>query len=123
MKIKLEGVKELQQALRRYVKDTGKAFNRGAQLAGHAIMEVSQGVVPVDTGALKASGIVFTEGTGWKTECIIGYGSDVTGFERIPAQYAAIVEEGPRPRFYLRNSVYTSLDVVYNLIYQEVASV
>jgi hypothetical protein len=120
MQFKLEGVNELHKALQQHLEATGRAFNRGITAAGHEIYQVSQGIVPVDTGALKASGVTYTEGTGWQTVCIVGYGTEVTGYERVPSQYAIIVEEY-HARFYLHNAVEASDGIVSNLVFQEVS--
>ena len=56
----------------------------GAQNAANAVLEISQGIVPVDTGELKSSGGTAVE---WK-------GTTVTGFVTYGAYYAAYVEFG-----------------------------
>jgi hypothetical protein len=60
----------------------------GAQNAANAVLEISQSRVPVDTGALKASGGTSVE---WK-------GTVVTGYITYSVYYAAFVEFGIRQR-------------------------
>ena len=56
----------------------------GAQNAANAVLAISQGIVPVDTGALKASGQTSVEWVGTK----------VTGYVVYARYYAAYVEFG-----------------------------
>lgn len=60
----------------------------GAQNAAAAVLEISQALVPVDTGFLKSTGGTSVE---WK-------GSRVTGFVAYSASYSAFVEYGVRQR-------------------------
>ncbi len=60
----------------------------GAKAAADAVLEISQGIVPVDTGELKASGRTETE---W-------VGHAVTGLVIYDAPYAAYVEFGTGAR-------------------------
>lgn len=55
-----------------------------AQVGADAVLEISQGLVPVDTGELKASGGTSVEWTGHK----------VTGYVTYGAYYAGYVEMG-----------------------------
>lgn len=57
---------------------------KGASDAAHAVLDISQGLVPVDTGALKASVATSVE---W-------VGKRVTGYVTYGAYYAAYVEFG-----------------------------
>lgn len=59
-------------------------LTKGAQNAANAVLEISQGLVPVDTGELKASGGTIVE---WK-------GSAVTGYVTYGAAHAAYNEFG-----------------------------
>ena len=56
----------------------------GATAGANAVLEISQGLVPVDTGELKASGGTTVEWVGRK----------VTGYVTYGAYYAAYVEFG-----------------------------
>ena len=56
----------------------------GAQAGADAVLEISQGLVPVDTGALKDSGKTSVEWTGTRVSGYVTYGE----------YYAAYVEFG-----------------------------
>ena len=56
----------------------------GAEAAAKAVLAISQGLVPVDTGALKASGQISVEWSGRR----------VTGYVVYTAAHAAYVEYG-----------------------------
>ena len=60
----------------------------GAQNAANAVLEISQGIVPVDTGYLKSTGGTSVEWTG----------SKVTGYVSYSAPYAVFQEFGIRQR-------------------------
>ena len=59
----------------------------GAQAGADAVLEISQGLVPVDTGALKSSGHTQVEWTGTKVSGYVTFGGG-------GVDYAAYVEFG-----------------------------
>lgn len=93
-RIKIEGIGALAKALKRYEKDTGSAFKKGCAEAAQTLLDNTNELVPLDTGALRASANYYQDGKGWSTETIIGYGFAVSGFiddmglEKDPSLYA-----------------------------------
>jgi hypothetical protein len=75
MKVKVEGIKELDKALGRYVKALGHAFQQASADAADTFLHNTDVYVKYETGALRASGIWFQENDGFRTETIIGYGA------------------------------------------------
>jgi hypothetical protein len=75
MKVKIEGLKELERALDRYVDRLGKAFQQSSADAADTFLHNSDVYVKYETGALRASGVWFQESSGFQTETIIGYGA------------------------------------------------
>ena len=75
MKVKVEGIKELDKALQRYIKDLGHAFKQASADAADTFLHSTDVFVKYETGALRASGIWFQENDGFRTETIIGYGA------------------------------------------------
>jgi hypothetical protein len=61
----------------------GRAVERGLKKSGKLLLRESQRLVPVDTGNLKASGFVRSEGAGARTDVTVGY----------TANYAVYVHE------------------------------
>lgn len=62
------------QAIQEFRSRLAPRLESGIMAAGEKILDLSQPLVPVDTGSLKASGTVRQEGAGWTTEAIVGYG-------------------------------------------------
>lgn len=98
--------------------------NRGMVAAGNLLLSASLKEVPVDTGALKASGHVRTEGTGFRTVVFIGYGGvDFFTPFRYPYHYAVIVHQIPmnHPRGgkwkYLEDPLNTNRDKMAQTVY------
>lgn len=94
VKVKIEGIKELNKALKQYQKATGDAFKKGCNEAASTFLKNNEELVPLDTGELRASGDYFQDGKGWSTVTVIGYGFSVSGFidemglEKDPSLYA-----------------------------------
>jgi hypothetical protein len=93
-RIKIEGIRELKAALNKYRADAGKAFRRGCAEAAQMLLDNTEELVPLDTGALRASGDFFQEEKGWQTVTSVGYGFPVSGYldanglEKNPSYYA-----------------------------------
>lgn len=100
--------KSLNQHARLTILNVGAAN----QAAGDELLELSQPLVPTDTGALKESGYSKSIGTGEKRYTEVGYGhpdfgpfkrrSDKQGRDlvRYPYQYAGLVHFNPNNQFY-----------------------
>ena len=83
-------------------------------------------MAPIDTGALRASGDYFVEGTGWNAVAVVGFGFPVSGFfkgnqERIPAEYAVYQHDDPYQNKYLEYAVDNRIDDASDLFWQELA--
>lgn len=59
MSWKLKGIRKLERNLQRKLKDIDQATTEGLVDAGNHLLGLSQPLVPVDTGRLKASGAVI----------------------------------------------------------------
>lgn len=81
--VKITGVKEVVDNLRKSKKVTAEGMEIGLIRAGLFIQRKSQKVVPVDLGNLKNSAFTRHEGTGFKTAVTVGY----------TAAYAVFVHE------------------------------
>lgn len=102
-KIKLEGVGDFKRALGKAHRDLGRSFVAASERAAHSLLTETAPLVPIETGALLASGQFFQDGKGWQTQTIIGYGFDIAGMpgpvyrrgdqEKVPAEYAVIQHE------------------------------
>lgn len=82
----VKGVADLVKALEKVNLNTKAGFEAGLGDAGDYLLEKSQAVVPVDTGALKESGFVESEGSGYGTVVTVGYAEE----------YAPLVHEFSR---------------------------
>ena len=111
MKTKLEGVQDFKKSLDRYNNRTGKAFQKGVRAAARALLDHATPNAPIDTGALRASGGWYSEGSGWNTVALVGFGFEVEGFyddhgrERIPREYALWQHDDPYNVRWLENAV------------------
>lgn len=86
---RLRGSRELRRALKRRGDRAPRALGRALFQEGERIMLVSKRLVPVDTGALRASGHV-------QLPVIRGKGASVTlGYGGAAAPYAVFVHERP----------------------------
>jgi hypothetical protein len=118
---KIQGIAALEKALKKYDKDTGRAYAKGLTGVAREIYKESQDFVPVDTGALRASGDYWTAGTGWNAVGYVGYGLDIDGYERIPANYAVYQHDEPFMVKYLEDAVDNQADDAIYLFWQAIA--
>ena len=86
--VTITGLDKILKRLAEVATDTAAAFEAGLQQAGEFLRQESSAVVPVKTGALKASSFTRTEpGTsGYGTRVLVGYAQDT-------APYAYLVHE------------------------------
>jgi len=73
IKMKLLNVPQLQRSLKNYSDSLEKHFERGITKAGAWLLRESKKIVPVDTNALRTSGIATKQHGGWRTTIIISY--------------------------------------------------
>lgn len=126
MKYKVEGIAALERELRKYARDQGEAFVRG--LGGVARQIHADAVLnaPIDTGALRASGVWFIQGRGMSAVAYVGFGAEVEGYfkngrPRIPAEYAVWQHDAPFEVRYLQNAVDDNFDDAAYLFWQELS--
>lgn len=84
---RVSGVKQVVNNLRRKDRALARGFERGLKKGGLLIQRGAQLKVPVDTGALKASGFTRATGTGFQTQVTVGFDT----------AYAIFVHENPAP--------------------------
>lgn len=127
MKAEILGIAELSKAMKKFNQEAGKAF--AAELPGIARMVLKDAVdiTPVDTGALRASGDYFVQGSGWNAEAIVGFGFPVRGYfkgnrERIPSEYAVYQHDEPYEVRFLEISAENNSDDANYLVWQAIAS-
>jgi len=123
VRFKLEGIAALDKALRKFDRDLGKKYAEGIGAVARLIWSESQDVTPVDTGALRASGDYWVEGSGWATVGYVGYGGPVEGFERVPAVYTTWVHDAPQNRRWLEDTATEQADEAGYLLYQYLSGV
>jgi len=89
-------------ALKKHHKHLKEAFGEASKQAAEHLKEEIEYLVPMDTGALRAScGWFQVKNNGMMTETIFGYGFPVTGFvdewlrEKDPSLYAVYQHEVP----------------------------
>jgi len=126
MKIELTCIKELKKALKQEYKNMGDGFARGLGGVARQILNDAVDITPVDTGALRASGDYFVEGSGWNAVAVVGFGFPVTGYykgsrERVPSEYAVYQHDAPYEVKYLEISVDNNADDASYLFWQEIA--
>ena len=73
IELKVTGIKEALKNLKKRGEHNQKMFHNGLLLAGLFLQRQSQLIVPVDTGALRASAYTKMTGKGWKTNVVVGY--------------------------------------------------
>lgn len=71
--VKIAGVKEVINRLYTVKGETAEAMERALLKAGLFLQKKSQEVVPVDTGALRASAFTQLMGKGFKASVVVGY--------------------------------------------------
>lgn len=69
-------VKAVIGGLKKLRDTTAVGASRGLRKAAAFVLRESQKIVPVDTGALRASGRVVVEGEGFGTRCTVSYNTD-----------------------------------------------
>jgi len=79
-KIKIEGASAIIRALKKQKPEQRRGLVKGLVLAGLFLQRKSQQVVPVDTGALKASAFTRKTGVGRSTNVTVGYTMDYAVF-------------------------------------------
>lgn len=127
MKMSVTGVAALVRGLRQYEKRAAKAFNKAMKPASKLLVATAKPLAPIDTGALRASGVWWVEGTGFSSVAIVGFGGPVDGFyddwgrEKVPAEYAVYQHENPWANFYLERAVDEKYYEISNLFYTELA--
>lgn len=69
----IKGLKELLRKFDKFEKITARKAEVGMKKAVAYLLRESQKIVPVDTGALKASGHVVVQGSGFDTRAFVVY--------------------------------------------------
>ena len=127
MKFKVAGAAALAAALKKYEKRAASGFQRGLKQGAKLLVDTARPLAPIDTGALRASGVWFAQGSGFATVAFAGFGAEVDGFyddrgrEKIPSEYAVYQHEHPWSHFYLERAVNDKYYEVSSLIYTEMA--
>ena len=88
-KWKFEGIKELEKEFSRKVKDIKHGSSEGLVEAGKHLLELSQPLVPVDTGRLKESGRVVQENANTVYITYEAFNPE-NGYEYAPIQHEAL---------------------------------
>lgn len=88
-KWKFEGIKELEKEFNRKVKDIKHGSSEGLVEAGKYLLELSQPLVPVDTGRLKESGRVVQENANTVYVTYEAFNPE-NGYEYAPIQHEAL---------------------------------
>lgn len=101
--VEVTGVAQALKRLHVAKGETARGMERGLTKAALRLLALSQRVVPVDTGNLKGSGFVRKQGSGFSTECMVGYSTDYAVFvhenleaRHAPGTYAKFVERPMR---------------------------
>jgi hypothetical protein len=127
MRFSVSGVPAFSRALENYQKRSAERFKQGLVKASKALVDAARPLAPIDTGALRASGVWFTQGSGFATQAIVGFGAEVEGFyddrgrEKIPREYAVYQHEFPWNHFYLERAVDNEFYAISSYIYTEMA--
>lgn len=94
MTITFHGEERVMRKLRQLARKEGERIGPALRNRAKSVLSASQGRVPVDTGALKASGRVGNvRGKGEDTEVSVRYGPTLTGSSHGRVFYAGIVHE------------------------------
>lgn len=128
MRVEVKGIKRLEKALKAHYHELGDAFEQSLYDAARLLRYEAVEKAPIDTGALKASGDYFIEGSGFRAVAYIGFGFPVAGFfkgnrERIPADYAVWQHDAPYERKYLEEAVDENYGELNYIIYVALAGV
>jgi hypothetical protein len=88
------GIEQVRQHLQDLSAQVPFLMVLAVQQEGEAVLAASQPLVPIETGALRASGTVSDAALdGAVASVAISYGGPGAGFERTPSQYAIVVHE------------------------------
>lgn len=74
MRVKIEGIDKLKKALDKHVKELGQRFSEVSADVADTFLKRNDVFVPLETGALRGSGMWYQEKAGFQTETIVGYG-------------------------------------------------
>lgn len=124
IRAKLEGMNQLSSALTRYEKRLSQAVHTGLRAAAKDLRNYSRPMAPEDTGALKKSGVWWSEGEGFSTIAYVGYGDEVEGYyddrgrERIPREYVMYQHDDPYNVRWLENAVDEHYSEAARIIYE-----
>lgn len=130
MKFRVSGAAALAAALKSYENRSASHFQKGLKQAAKLIVDTARPLAPIDTGALRASGVWFAQGSGFATVAFAGFGAEVDGFyddrgrEKIPSEYAVYQHEDTFQgggHFYLERAVDEKYYEVSSLIYTAMA--
>ena len=127
MRFSVSGVPAFVNALNRYERKSGANFKRSLQVVSKLLVATARPNAPIDTGALRASGVWWTEGTGWSSEAIVGFGGPVEGFyddwgrEKVPREYAVYQHDDPGGHLFLEYAVDDKYWEISHIIQTEVA--
>ena len=90
----ITGIQAVQQRLQQMAAEVLPLMGIALHQEAEAILEASQPLVPVETGALRASGQVDDVTiSGQEVSTAVRYGGPGEGFERVPSTYAIYVHE------------------------------
>lgn len=139
LKVELKGFKEFPKSMEKYRKRAWKLARTGLGEACEWYLKNADWTVPLDTGALRASGNYFIEDfdNGRNFYAVLGYGFDISdhengvyvdenGVEKVPSEYAVLQHEIPynHPRggidHYLEEGLAYYLDEMSKIIRNEV---
>lgn len=73
LKCQVLGAKDIQNALKKKVRGTGKKFEKALEKGAKLILRESKKLVPVASGALKNSGRIVKTGSYFKTQVAVTY--------------------------------------------------
>ena len=127
MRYSVSGAAALAAALKKYEKRAASGFQKGLKKGAKLIVDTARPLAPIDTGALRASGVWFAQGSGFATVAFAGFGAEVDGFyddrgrEKFPSEYAVYQHEDPYSNFYLERAVDEKYYEISSLIYSEMA--
>ena len=79
MKVKIEGIGELKKALNRHVRELGERFKEASADVADTFLRRNDVYVPLETGALRGSGMWYQENSRFETQTIVGYGFQPEG--------------------------------------------
>lgn len=117
LRMRVEGVKGLELAAMKLTLRYKRGFREGLEKALDKVYRDSQKLVPIDTGALKASGRVEITGTGFNSRGYVAYGGPVEGFAVENVHYSVIVHEAYHINFRKGQAGYLAIAIERNRAY------